>query len=33
MGVGGVTNTNTTPTDVTSRVSKALLEIAKVDGL
>ena len=33
MGVGGIPLTNTSPTDATSRVSKALVEIGKADGL
>lgn len=33
MGVGGVPLTNTSPTDATSRASKALLEIGRADGL
>lgn len=33
MGVGGIPLTNTSPTDATSRVAKAMLEIGKADGL
>lgn len=33
MGVGGIPLTNTSPTDATTRASKALLEIGKADGL
>ncbi len=33
MGVGGVPLTNTSPTDATSRASKAIMEIGKADGL
>lgn len=33
MGVGGIPLTNTSPTDATTRVSKALVEIGKADGL
>ncbi|ATW26132.1 [dimethylamine--corrinoid protein] Co-methyltransferase [Candidatus Formimonas warabiya] len=33
MGVGGIPLTNTSPTDATSRASKAIIEIAKADGL
>ncbi len=33
MGVGGIPLTNTSPTDCTSRTSKAMLEIGKADGL
>ena len=33
MGVGGIPLTNTSPTDATTRVAKALLEIGKADGL
>lgn len=33
MGVGGVPLTNTSPTDATSRASKAIIEIGKADGL
>lgn len=33
MGVGGVPLTNTSPTDATSRASKAILEIGGADGL
>lgn len=33
MGVGGIPNTNTSPTDATTRVAKAMLEIGKADGL
>ena len=33
MGVGGIPLTNVSPTDATSRVSKAMMEIGKADGL
>lgn len=33
MGVGGIPLSNTSPTDATTRASKALLEIGKADGL
>jgi len=33
MGVGGIPMTNTSPTDATSRASKAIIEIGKADGL
>jgi dimethylamine--corrinoid protein Co-methyltransferase len=33
MGVGGIPLTNTSPTDATTRVSKAMLEVGKADGL
>ncbi len=33
MGVGGIPLTNTSPTDATTRVAKAHLEIGKADGL
>ncbi len=33
MGVGAIPLSNTSPTDATSRVSKALVEIGKADGL
>jgi len=33
MGVGGIPLTNTSPTDATTRVAKALLEVGKADGL
>lgn len=33
MGVGGIPLSNTSPTDATTRVAKALLEIGKADGL
>lgn len=33
MGVGGIPLTNTSPTDATTRASKAMLEIGKADGL
>jgi dimethylamine--corrinoid protein Co-methyltransferase len=33
MGVGGIPLTNVSPTDATTRVSKAMLEIGKADGL
>lgn len=33
MGVGGIPLTNTSPTDCTTRTSKAMLEIGKADGL
>ncbi len=33
MGVGGIPLTNTSPSDATTRASKALLEIGKADGL
>lgn len=33
MGVGGIPLTNTSPTDATSRASKAIIEIGKADGL
>ena len=33
MGVGGIPLTNTSPTDCTTRVSKAMIEIGKADGL
>lgn len=33
MGVGGIPLTNTSPTDATTRASKAMLEVGKADGL
>jgi len=33
MGVGGIPLTNVSPTDATSRVSKAMMEVGKADGL
>lgn len=33
MGVGGIPLTNTSPSDATTRVAKAMLEIGKADGL
>jgi Dimethylamine methyltransferase (Dimeth_PyL). len=33
MGVGGIPLTNTSPTDCTTRVAKAMLEVGKADGL
>jgi len=33
MGVGGIPLTTTSPTDATTRVAKAMLEIGKADGL
>lgn len=33
MGVGGIPLTNCSPTDATTRVSKAMMEIGKADGL
>lgn len=33
MGVGGIPLTNTSPTDATTRVAKAMLELGKADGL
>ncbi len=33
MGVGGVPMTNHPPVDITSRASKAMVEICRLDGL
>jgi dimethylamine--corrinoid protein Co-methyltransferase len=33
MGVGGIPMTDTVPVDVVTRTAKAMVEIAKVDGI